>query len=102
MNFLLRPSQSAAPAAADQLPPATPPLSKTPPNSIATLEGLIAEDKPWSPGSDQRDSLSSENGNMTSNNNAHNFAPLADKHIDVNADEGCVTIPFSMPQLPIT
>lgn len=99
MNFLLRPTQSAAAAAAaaaaaDQLPPATPPLSKTPLKSTTTLEGLITEDKTWSTGSDHRDSFSSENGNMTSTNNGHNFAPIADRHIDVKDDEGCVTIPF--------
>ena len=105
MNFLLRPTQSAAAASAavpDQLPPATPPLRRTPLKSTTTIEGLITEDKTWSTGSDHRDSFSSENGNMTSTNNGHNFAPIADRHIDVEDDEGCVTIPFSMRHFLIT
>lgn len=95
MNFLLRQSQAAA-AAADQPSVGTPPLSKTPPKAVTTLEGLIAEDK--SPlvdylSEDHRDSLGSENGNMTSTS-SQIFAPLADKHVDVMEEEGWIAIPF--------
>ncbi|KNA22632.1 hypothetical protein SOVF_032600 [Spinacia oleracea] len=104
MNFLLRQSPNAAaaaatpattPANADQLPPVSPWLKKTPSQSVTTLEGLIAEDKSHlvdHSTASNRDSLTGENGIMSSAS-IKDFAPLADKHVDVAEDEGWITIP---------
>jgi len=97
MNFLLRPTQSAA-AAADQ-PPSPRPFTKSTSAvgaATTTLEGLIAEDNKspldYSSDQDSPDSFGGDNGHTAS----QNFTPLADKHVDVKDDEGWVAIPFSM------
>ncbi|KMT07138.1 hypothetical protein BVRB_6g154660 [Beta vulgaris subsp. vulgaris] len=105
MNFLLRQSPSAAaaaatpaaaPATADQLPPISPWLRKTPSQSVTTLEGLIAEDH--SNVVDytteiNRDSFTSDNSGKLSSASSKDFSPLVDKHVDVTEDEGWITIP---------
>lgn len=107
MNFLLRQSPSAAaaaatpaaaPATADQLPPISPWLRKTPSQSVTTLEGLIAEDH--SNVVDytteiNRDSFTSDNSGKLSSASSKDFSPLVDKHVDVTEDEGWITIPCS-------
>uniref|UniRef100_A0A803MBI0 Uncharacterized protein n=1 Tax=Chenopodium quinoa TaxID=63459 RepID=A0A803MBI0_CHEQI len=101
MNFLLRgqnPSSAAAPppASTDQLPPVSPWLKKTPSQSVTTLEGLIAENKSNSvdhSSTSNRDSFTVDNVDMISSASSKDFAPLADKHVDVMEDEGWITIP---------
>ncbi|KAL2903281.1 hypothetical protein RDABS01_001991 [Bienertia sinuspersici] len=108
MNFLLRQSPSATAAAAppqptpptnaDQLPPVSPWLKKTPSQGVTTLEGLIAEDKssnmPRLSNESNRNSFTSENVDLSCAS-SKDFAPPVDKHIDVMEDEGWITIPFT-------
>ena len=83
---------------ADQLPPVSPWLKKTPSQGVTTLEGLVAVNKSQSTDNlyvteSNRDSY--VDGYLNSPATIKDFGPLEDKHVDVKEDQGWITIPFS-------
>lgn len=102
MNFLLRPAQTAAAAAAEQ--PSVSSEYQTDANyvsrNVTTLEGLIAEDSfsensmmGEDHGEGGVDGIGAENGSVMGLSSKGDSS-IVENHIDVAEDEGWITIPY--------
>ncbi|THG03092.1 hypothetical protein TEA_000890 [Camellia sinensis var. sinensis] len=102
MNFLLRPAQTAAAAAAEQ--PSVSSEYQTDANyvsrNVTTLEGLIAEDSfsensmmGEDHGEGGADGIGAENGSVMGSSSKGDSS-IVENYIDVAEDEGWITIPY--------